>query len=138
MNRKIFITLSLTWGALLSAAGGLVYAILRLLGHRPRRHGHALCFEIGYLWGGVDLGPIFIVNRGASEHTLDHELGHGYQNCILGPFFLVICVWSIARYHARRITKRLAPDRPLPPYDSIWFEGWATRLGRAAMGRDAA
>ena len=136
MSKKSFIALSLTWGIVLSSVGGIVYALLRLLGKVPKKHGPATYFEIGSGWGGVNLGPIFVVNANSSERILDHELGHGYQNCMLGPFFLIICIWSFARYHYRNVLKKLAPNKQLPPYDSIWFEGWATRLGGSTFGRD--
>ena len=115
--------------------GILVYAAMRLIGLNPKRHGHCVYFEVGRGWGGLEFGPVFLVNRSPSEHILDHELGHGYQNCLLGPFFLALTLASAVRYNARRIKKKLSPEAVLPPYDSMWFEGWATELGRAAMGR---
>ena len=120
----------------MSAIGWTICTLLVILGRVPKRHGNALYFEIGDAWGGVNLGPVFVVNRNASEHIRDHELGHGYQNCILGPLFLIICAWSVARYHYRKLLVKLTPQKVLTPYDSIWFENWATRLGRTAMGRD--
>lgn len=135
MRYKTFIFLSVTWGGLLTFFGLIVYAAMRALGHTPRRHGHCVYFELGLGWGGLEFGPVFLVNRSPGEYILDHELGHGYQNCLLGPFFLIIMLASAVRYNARKIKKKLCPKKALPPYDSVWFESWATRLGRAAMGR---
>ena len=127
--------LSFCWGAPISLVGAIVYALLIALGRSAERHGHCVFFRLPRLSGGFNLGWVFLTGETPSEHTLDHELGHGYQNCILGPLYTVILLMSIVRYHYRRIKSKRHPSEPLPPYDSAWFEGWATALGRAAMGR---
>ena len=136
MRRKFFYLLSFTWGAPTSLVGALVCALLIACGAEPSRHGHCVYFKLPWISGGFNLGWLFLTGSRPSEHTLDHELGHGYQNCILGPFFTVITLMSLARYHYRAMKRKLCPRASLPDYDSVWFEGWASRLGRAAMGRD--
>jgi hypothetical protein len=41
----------------------------------------------------------------------------------------VISLPSFLRYWYRRIIVKINKNKKLPPYDSIWFEGQATRLG---------
>ncbi len=131
MNRALFYLLSFTWGAL-STFPGLLYAlILRLCGFRPKRFGFCLRFEVGNRrWGGVSFGCVIITCREPSLHLLQHEHGHGIQNIILGPLMLpLVSLPSTLRYHTRNIISRFRPGTRLRPYDSIWFEGWATALG---------
>ena len=64
-----------------------------------------------------------------------HEYGHSLQNCILGPFMLIVVnLPSTVRYWYRRIAMSLG-KAPKKPYDSIWFEGQATKWGREAYNR---
>lgn len=79
----LFWLISCTWGAIMTSIGAVVALVLICTGHRPHRFRHLIYFEVGYGWGGVELGAFFVVSRGAT----------------------------------------------LPPYGSIWFEGWASRLG---------
>ncbi len=77
------------------------------------------------------MGPFFITSPRPSERICDHEHGHAIQNCIWGPLFpFVIGAPSFLRCQYRRIRKRLNPKLRQKPYDSIWFEGQATELGR--------
>ena len=39
---------------------------------------------------------------------------------------IIISLMSVIRYWYRRVAGK---RKPLPPYDSIWFEGQATALG---------
>lgn len=56
--------------------------------------------------------------------------GHAIQNIILGVFMpFVVCIPSAVRYWWREWVKHRGRSATLPPYDSIWFEGWASRLG---------
>lgn len=129
MKRKSFLILSFTWGIVLSLLGCIAYLILIIAGFKPQRYNNCLYFEVGEDWGGLELGWVFIVNKNPSTHILNHELGHGYQNCYYGIFFTVIFIWSFLRYHYRNIVKKINPEKKLKPYDSIWFEGQATALG---------
>ena len=42
---------------------------------------------------------------------------------------LCISIASAIRYHYRNWIKKHKPTINLPPYDSIWFEGEATKIG---------
>ena len=107
--------------------GCLVSLILLTIGHRPKRNQYGWYFEIGENWGGAELGPMCLVSKNPNQHILDHEFGHAIQNCYYGPFMILISLASAARYWYRRFCK--AKNIALSPYDSIWFEGQATRLG---------
>ncbi len=130
MKRSTYYLLSFTWGIIVSAIGVIYSIALLLIGRRPKRFGHCVRFEIGRNWGGLNLGWLIITNKNPSRRLLEHEHGHGVQNIMLGPLMpFLVCIPSSLRYHGRNIIKRLRPKTKLKPYDSIWFEGWATRLG---------
>lgn len=64
-----------------------------------------------------------------SDYLRSHECGHGLQNIILGPLFpFVIAIPSAIKYqYYNRCYKN---EKETRPYDSIWFEGQATRWGQ--------
>ena len=127
----LFWLISCTWGAIMTSIGAVVALVLICTGYRPHRFHHLIYFEVGYGWGGVELGAFFVVSRGASLHTKKHEAGHAIQNIILGVFMpFVVCIPSAVRYWWREWVKHRGRGATLPPYDSIWFEGWASRLGK--------
>ncbi|MBR4043448.1 MAG: hypothetical protein IKJ10_02220 [Bacteroidaceae bacterium] len=115
-----------TKGWALSFVGLIVYGILRLFRCKPKDY-HGICpyFEIGKGWGGLELGWFFICCKGASEHTKMHEVGHGIQNAAVGGLrMLCLSIGSALRYWKRELFGAKTP------YDSWWFEGQATDLGR--------
>ena len=134
MKKSVFYLLSLTWGLPLTLAGSVVALALLLTGHKPKRWGYCWYFEIGRNWGGFEMGCFFVKDRTPSRHIMNHEHGHGIQNCYLGPFMpFVVCLPSSLRYWFRALRSRLFPQHKLKPYDSVWFEGQATRLGTQLM-----
>ena len=128
-----FWLLSLTWGLPMTLIGVLVAIALLITGHKPRRFHQYIYFEVGHSWGGCELGPFFICNEYPRLALKQHECGHGIQNIILGPFMpLVISIPSAIRYWYRiyLVNSGKKKESELPDYDSIWFEGWATKLGK--------
>lgn len=126
----MFWLLSLTWGALMTLCGGVVALALLVTGHKPKRFHYLIYFEVGSGWGGFELGAFFVVNKTPSLHILQHESGHGLQNIMLGVFMpFIVSIPSCIRYWWREYKIRKGLGNTLPPYDRIWFEGWATRLG---------
>ncbi len=112
--------------------GCIVALGLLLTGHKAKQWGYCWYFEVGENWGGVELGVFFVTNKNPSTHIKNHEFGHSIQNCYYGflmPF--LVCIPSAIRYWYREIVQRMNPNKTLPPYDSIWFEGQATRLGKS-------
>ena len=88
-----------TWGFVMTSIGAMVALGLLIAGYKPKTLGPAVYFEVGEGWGGIELGGFFICCKDASLHTKSHELGHGLQNLIFGPFMpFVVCLPSAARY----------------------------------------
>lgn len=132
MKKVLFWALSLTWGFPLTLFGAISALCLLITGHKPKRFYHYVYFEVGENWGGLEAGPFFFTNKNSSLHLKQHEAGHGIQNIIFGPFMIfVVTIPSGIRYWYREYLIRSGKKtyEQLPPYDSIWFEGWATRLG---------
>jgi len=105
---------------------------LIITGHKPKRFHQYIYFEVGYNWGGFEVGGFFVVDKYASIRTIRHEAGHGIQNIILGPLMpFLVSIPSATRYWYREylVRKKKKLRSELPPYDCIWFEGWATKLG---------
>lgn len=134
-----FYLLSFSWGIITTLIGGVGAIFFLIRGVKPKRYKSSLYFEVGSSsWGGVSFGPFIFVDTDTSLSIVYHEWGHGIQNIIFGPFFLlVIGIPSFCRYHYRDwIISDKCPKkwrktyRDLPPYDSAWFEGWATSLGK--------
>ncbi|MGI6071621.1 MAG: hypothetical protein ACOX75_01215 [Lachnospiraceae bacterium] len=135
ISKPVFYILSFTWGGLFTFTGALFALVLRLTGHKPAKWGWCWYFECGKKqWGGAERGIFFIKDRcGKNERLMNHEFGHALQNCIFGPFMVfLVALPSTCRYWVRRIMVRFG-KQPKKPYDSIWFEEQATRIGTAKM-----
>ncbi len=126
----LFYIISFTWGGIMSMIGLIVILGLMILGHKPKRFHNRIYIEVGERWGGLELGCFFITSKNPSLHTKQHESGHTIQNAILGIFFpVLIGIPSAVRYWYREIKYYRKGKYPETEYDSIWFEGWASRLG---------
>lgn len=113
-------------GWVLSFIGLIVYAVLRIFRQKPKDYkGICPYFEVGKGWGGLAMGWFFVCGKNVGEGTKQHEIGHMIQNAAVGGFkMLGYSIGSAARYWYRKIKKVTTP------YDSWFFEGDATRLGR--------
>lgn len=132
-NKTTFYILSFTWGIIMTLVGCIVAAVLLVVGYRPNKYGYCWHFEIGKNWGGVSLGPVFLTCKNAPNSTKNHEHGHSLQNCIYGPFMVVISIMSFVRYWYfmfKYYRKGLVPPTD---YDAIWFEADATERGTDFM-----
>lgn len=123
---------SFTWGFPMTLVGCFVAITLMLTGHKPHRFHYLVYFEVGKNWGGFNCGCFFVINSGGSLNMKQHESGHGIQNIIFGwlmPF--LVGIPSVVRYWYREYLMGSGKKKysELPDYDSIWFEGLATRLG---------
>ena len=129
-KRILFYIASFTWGIIMSLIGGIV--ILISLPFRRVKVWHGRAYAIwGKGWGGLELGCFFICGEDCqSEYLLAHESGHGLQNIILGPLMpFLVCIPSAIRYWYRELRFNRKGLTPPTSYDSIWFEGWATKWG---------
>lgn len=132
INRSSFYFLNIVWGFPMNIIGSIVAIGLLIVGKHPTCYGGCLCFTAGRDWGGVSFGLVMVVSDRSSELTKNHELGHAVQNAIYGVFMpFIVSIPSAIRYWYRRCRD---PDT-LPPYDSIWFEGQATKLGEKYRNR---
>lgn len=132
LKAVLFWLVSLTWGLPLTLFGAICALALLVTGHAPHRFHYFIYFEVGESWGGFEGGPFMVVCRTATLRTKQHEAGHGLQNIMLGVFMpFIVSIPSMCRYWYREFLVRTGKKLPwqLPEYDSIWFEGWATRLG---------
>jgi hypothetical protein len=131
-NKKLFYTLSFTWGIIMTFVGVVAALCLVVTGHKPKKHGWCYYFEVGNGWGGVNLGIVFITASNPSEHTKNHEHGHALQNCLWGPLMpFVVSLPSATRYWKRYFQQKQGVK--LEPYDSVWYEGQATAWGTALI-----
>ncbi len=107
-------------------------------GHKPHRMGPYVYFTCGEGWGGMDCGMFFVVGKDCTYKSLMcHEMGHALQ-WFWGPLFVFIALWSAGRYWWREFYEAVIYPRnkkPLPPYDSIWFEREATQWGWNKCGK---
>ena len=132
-SRFLFYAASFTWGIIMTLIGCVVAVILIIAGHRPKKYGYCWCFEVGNGWGGVSLGPFFIVKKNASEHTKSHEHGHSIQSCYLGPLMpFVVSMPSAIRYWYRNLRRKINKPCKTGYYD-IWFEKDASLTGKEFM-----
>lgn len=132
-NKFTFYLLSFTWGLPMTLIGCLVALILMIGGKRPKQYGWCWYFEIGFNWGGLELGPIFITQKDAGAYVKRHEVGHAIQNIRYGVFMpFLVCIPSATRYWYREFRRRIGRPCTTGYYD-IWFEAEASRLGTDFM-----
>jgi len=97
-----------TWGIIMTLIGAIVALVLIITGHKPKRLGPNIYFEIGDYWGGVNLGPFFLCCKNGGNSTKLHECGHGIQNMIFGPLFpFLVALPSALRYWLRNFDTHL-------------------------------
>lgn len=138
---------SLTWGIIMTSIGLVITLILNLLQFCAKIAGYDLKIkthlngctfitEVGGNWGGVELGAFALCGNYSEtslnwfEHTRRHEFGHSIQHLYLGPLFIfIVAIPSACRYWYQRIMSKKGKKFSDDWYDSIWFEGGATRTG---------
>ena len=134
LSSREFYIRSFTWGLPVNVGGAVCALAMLATGHKPDRFGQCLHFTIGEKWGGGSLGVFLFTCRNASRRLLEHEHGHSIQNCFYGPLMpFLVNLPSSSRYWYRRAIQKIHPEKKLPPYDSIWFEAEATKLGHDYM-----
>lgn len=94
----------------------------------------AISLNTEYRFGGVSLGLFYMVHyKYFSDTSLhSHEIGHTIQNVRWGPLFpLVIGLPSIIRaaFFTKLKERHFKKHGEKLDYESIWFEGNATKLG---------
>lgn len=128
----LFWIISWTWGLPMTLVGAICALALIITGHKPQKFHQFIYFEVGEDWGGFECGCFFITCKDPDLQLKQHEAGHGIQNIILGVFMpFLVSIPSAIRYWYREYLYRNNKPKynALPPYDSMWFEGTATKLG---------
>lgn len=135
-NMWLYYLLNYTWGILTTIGGYVIYGFVLIFMHKKiienSIFGPCRYLMFGYNWGGLECGVNFLLadkmGKPNTLHTKQHELGHTFQNAILGPFALFLSfIPSVIRYWYQHF--RFKKDLKNKPYDSIWFEGSATEIG---------
>lgn len=129
-----FWVLSLTWGLPMTLIGAIIALGCLITGHKPKRFHNNVYFTFGEGGWGFNCGAFFFLSKDAEIIEMkQHEAGHGIQNIIFGVFMpFIVALPSVIRFGWREylVKSGKAYYWNLPPYDSIWFEGMATRLGK--------
>ena len=143
----MFWVVSCTWGIIMTTIGAITIGslnLIKVIGTRfgkdlkikIHRNGCSFITEVGGNWGGVELGAFALCgnysenNKAWFAHTRKHEFGHAIQHLYMGPLFIfIVAIPSAIRYWYKRIMQKRGKKFPNDWYDSIWFEGGATKTG---------
>jgi len=138
----LFWILSFTWGLPATLAGGVLALVCLARGLKAKWFHGNLYFEHVRPRGSNNLGPFFFLGDNAMEVTPYHEAGHGLQNILLGPLFLLVVgvpseLWF--QHFSRKYAAELAsgnwdPEERRAAYDRMPIERWATAWGTKAYG----
>ena len=135
MKKWMYYVIQWTWGLPMTLLGAIVFCICRICDCNTYWWRNAVCIVVPWNFGGLELGMFFVRGKW-NESVCAHEYGHSIQNMWWGWLFpFVIAIPSAARYWWRIIYRKwIYPKKrvSLPPYDAIWFEGQATKLGEKA------
>ena len=132
----LYYILNYTWGLIMTIFGWLSLSLICLFDPLKIKNigkfGPVIYLTIGDNWGGLSLGTTTFVADNMGDlwtvHTKCHELGHTFQNAILGPFMIfLVSIPSAIRYWYQKI--RAMKDKTNKPYDAFWAEGSATEIG---------
>lgn len=128
--------LNYTWGILTTIAGWIMLTFVDVFMKKSifekGKFGPSRYIIFGDNWGGLECGTNFLVAGNMGDdwtlHTKCHELGHTFQNAVLGPFAIFISfIPSVIRYWYQEIRSRKGKENK--PYDQAWFEESATDVG---------
>lgn len=130
-----FYIIQWTWGIVMNIFGALCIFFAWITGEKIYR-----CGPFVYAYSRVckncafEAGMFFILGYGC-ESSGPHEIGHSLQNLVFGPFMpFIVSIPSAIRFWYREYKKSKGEGSSLPPYDSIWIEGTATKYGTKYFG----
>ncbi len=132
-GRIVYILIQCTWGIGQTLIGLIVFLV-----NIKRPHSFYMG-SINTVWdstSGVSLGLfIFTPNSQFNGEVRTHEYGHTIQSMILGPFYLIPGIislaWANLPYFERRRSKLNLP------YTACFVEAGASRLGEKLTGEKA-
>lgn len=129
-KKFLFYFLNLTWGFPITFVGAILALGAMIMGYKPHRHGGCIYFNIGQNWGGFEMGLFFFTDDSDDVDVKNHEFGHAIQTCVFGVFeWFIVSIPSAVRYWYREFKYYRKNKYPPTDYDSVWFEGSATKLG---------
>jgi hypothetical protein len=127
-HRWLYIILAHTWGLLMTLIGYIISLALLFVG-KPHKYYWVYCYSLGESWGGFEMGTMFVRDTTSTNELSQHEFGHTFQNCLLGPLYpILVGIPSMCRYWYRHISEKHGKIHK--PYDAIWFEDSATEIGK--------
>ena len=137
-----FWALSCTWGVIVTAAGGVKALICMKNGMEPKYYKGNIYFENVREMGSVNYGPFFFLGENAEYFTPYHEMGHGLQNILMGPLYVVFVgisseIWYqkfIKEYAGELASGTWDPDERRKAYDRNPIERQATAWGARMYG----
>lgn len=132
----LYYILNYTWGLIMTIVGWIITIFIRPFLNKSNKgkFGPCLYMMIGNNWGGASIGTNIIIAKKMSNewiiHTKCHEMGHTFQNALLGPFMIfLVVIPSIIRYHYQNSRNKRGLENK--PYDLFWAEGSASTIGEA-------
>lgn len=137
-NMFLFYLLSFTWGAIYTFIGLLVLLVIRLFFNRLIEEYRIVAGRIAIitkkaLSGAFELGIVYVIDKDCMElyELHAHEIGHSIQNAWFGPFFIILAIVGVIRFHlwdwlSERHYKK---HGEYLDYYGVWFEAQATELG---------
>lgn len=128
-----YILIQCTWGLGQTLAGLVVF----LINIKCPHHFYHGCVETQWQkkWSGMSLGLFIFTPVEQDNEVRVHEYGHTIQSLILGPFYLIPGIISLAWgnlpvYEKKRREMKL-------PYTACFVEAGASRLGEKVIGEKA-
>lgn len=138
----IIFIIVLFWIVLFCSTGGFLYNLTKqqlenlykIADCSINCYGWVLHSEVfGKNWGGLDFGLNFFTDTEPTERLKAHEFGHSFQNCLFGPFQLLLGIASSIRYWYITLYEKFRKKSYPKAYDSFWFEDAATQCGLYAI-----
>ena len=128
----LYYLLNYTWGIITTILGWLILGFAKLFFKKhvveSGKFGPCHYVMVFKNWGGLELGTNFILADKMGDywtlHIKQHELGHTFQNAILGPFAIFLVFLPSAIRYWLDIAGKIHKD-----YDPIWFEESASVIG---------
>lgn len=133
-HKWIYYLLIFTWALPFTIFTLLISLILICAARKPIQTPIGWKFEIGKNWGGCNLGIMFIRDTTSGNYIDYHEMGHSFQLCLFGIFYLfVVCMPSAIRYwyFNSKISRKGISGKT--NYNDIWFEKSATEIGNKLL-----
>ena len=138
--RPLYYILACTWGILLTFVGlliTLVLAIVKIFNKNIHFEPYYWIYDVKAgpkYWGGFEMGLMFVRDQKSIKSLNAHEFGHTFQNCLFGPFMLlIVSLPSAIRYWYRELKYERKNLTCPTDYDAIWFEDAATQCGQYAV-----